>query len=368
MQNMSHDNESMMNQMRIPTEPIGSIPRPPELINAMSDFAQGRISRAEMDTFYKSALRDTIDCFEATGSPVITDGEQTKPSFATYPIQGLDNLASDGVMIPFADGHHRQLPRLTAGPFRYKTYAESYLKEAQSYAHVPLKQAVISPSALSLLYPAEAIEDYPREAYINDLIAETETDIRRCLKSGAHNVQIDFTEGRLSLKLDPTGQVLKGFIDLNNQVLDRFSVEERKRIGVHTCPGGDEDSTHSADVDYSELLPGLFKLKVGRFYIQLASESDRVKVLKLINSHSQPGQIIFVGVIDPINPKVESPEEVRDRILEAAEYIPLNQLGSTDDCGFSPFGDDTSTSRQTAFEKIRARVVGTEMASQKLGV
>jgi 5-methyltetrahydropteroyltriglutamate--homocysteine methyltransferase len=161
---------------------------------------------------------------------------------------------------------------------------------------------------------------------------------------------------------------LKGFIDLNNQVLDRFSVEERKRIGVHTCPGGDEDSTHSADVDYSELLPGLFKLKVGRFYIQLASESDRVKVLKLINSHSQPGQIIFVGVIDPINPKVESPEEVRDRILEAAEYIPLNQLGSTDDCGFSPFGDDTSTSRQTAFEKIRARVVGTEMASQKLGV
>jgi 5-methyltetrahydropteroyltriglutamate--homocysteine methyltransferase len=353
--------------MPIPTEPIGSIPRPLKVIEAVRSFSEGRISQSEMDAFYKSALRDTIARFEATGSPVITDGEQSKPSFATYPIHGLDNIAPDGAIIPFADGHQRQLPRLTAGPFRYKSYAESYLKEAQSYAHTPVKQAVISPSALSLLYPAEGIEDYPREVFINDLITEAETDIRRCLNSGAHNVQIDFTEGRLSVKLDPTKQLLKSFIDLNNKVLDRFSAEERRRIGVHTCPGGDQDSTHSADVDYSDLLPCLFELKVGRFYIQLASERDPDSVLRLIKEHAQRRQMIFVGVIDPINPKVETPEEVRDRILEAAQYIPLNQLGSADDCGFSPFGDDTSTSREAAFEKIRARVTGTEMASQRLG-
>jgi 5-methyltetrahydropteroyltriglutamate--homocysteine methyltransferase len=353
--------------MPIPTEPIGSIPRPPELIKAVRDFAEGRISQEEMDGFYQSALRDTISRFEATGSPVITDGEQVKPSFATYPIHGLDNIAPDGIVIPFADGHHRRLPRLTAGPFHYKSYAESYLKAAQKLTYLPIKQAVISPSALSLLYPAEGIKAYPREEFINDLIAESETDIRRCLNSDAHNVQIDFTEGRLSIKLDPTKQVLKSFIDLNNEVLDRFSIEERSRIGVHTCPGGDQDSTHSADVDYSELLPSLFELKVGRFYLQLASESDRAKILKLIRSHLRPHQIIFVGVIDPINPRVETPEEVRDQILEAAGYIPLSQLGSTDDCGFSPFGDDISTTRQTAFEKIRARVIGTEMASLKLG-
>jgi methionine synthase II (cobalamin-independent) len=135
---------------------------------------------------------------------------------------------------------------------------------------------------------------------------------------------------------------------------------------VHTCPGGDQDSTHSADVDYSELLLSLFEFKVGKFYLQLASESDRVKILKLVKELIQPHQIVFVGVIDPINPTIETPEEVRARVLEAAEHIPLNQLGVTDDCGFSPFGDDTSTSRETAFEKIRARVAGTEMASRKL--
>ena len=70
---------------------------------------------------------------------------------------------------------------------------------------------------------------------------------------------------------------------------------------------------------------------------------------------------------DPIDPRVETPEEVRDRVLEAARFIDPSHLGTTDDCGFSPFGDDTSTSRDTAFAKIRARIDGTAMASDELG-
>ena len=354
--------------MSIPTEPIGSIPRPQAVIDGVRAFAEHRISQEELDSLYDSAIRDTIKLFEATGSPVITDGEQAKSSFATYPLDGLENLAADGVAIPFADGHVRQLPRLTAGPFRYGTYADSFLEVAKRHAHVPVKQAVISASALSLLYPQDGIEGYSRDAFVEDLLREHEADIRRCLEKGAHSVQIDFTEARLSVKLDPSRQLLKSFVDVNNRVLERFSAADRKRIGVHTCPGGDQDSTHSADVDYAELLPTLFELKTGNFYIQLASESDRPRVLGIIKEHANADQRVFVGVIDPINSRVETPEEVRDRVLEAAEYIPLRQLGTTDDCGFSPFGDDTSTSRETAFAKIRARVAGTALAAKVLGV
>ena len=81
----------------------------------------------------------------------------------------------------------------------------------------------------------------------------------------------------------------------------------------------------------------------------------------------KPDQRVFVGVVAPIDPRVETPEEVRDRVLEAAQYIPVEQLGTTDDCGFSPFCDDTSTSRDTAFAKIRARVLGTALAAEMLG-
>jgi 5-methyltetrahydropteroyltriglutamate--homocysteine methyltransferase len=354
--------------MTIPTEPIGSIPRPIQLIEAIRDFEAGRITRARLEALYADALRDTIQRFEATGSPVITDGEQTKPSFATYPIHGLTNLAPDGISIPFADGHTRQLPRLVSGPFHYKTRAASYLEVAKRYTRTPLKQAVISASALSLLYPQEGIEGYSREEFLGDLVHEAEADVRTCLEQGAYKVQIDFTEGRLSVKLDPSRGLLRQFISLNNRVLSRFSPDERRRIGVHTCPGGDQDSTHSADVDYAGLLPDLFTLHAGNFYIQLASEKDRRRVLKLIREHARPEHKIFVGVIDPINPRIESPEEVRDRVLEAAEFLPVERLGTTDDCGFAPFSDDTSTARETAFEKIRARVAGTQMAAKELAV
>src|SRR5438094_493301 len=227
--------------MPIPTEPIGSIPRPPELIATMGEFAAGRISRDELQLLYDRALRDTIQRFEATGSPVITDGEQTKPSFATYPIHGLETLGPGGVTIPFADGHTRQLPRLTAGPFRYRTYAAQFLDEARKHTRRPVKQAVISASALSLLYPQDGLPAYSRDKFLDDLVRESDRD-------------------------------------------------------------------------------------------------------------------------------VEAPEQVRDRVLEAAEVIPLEQLGTTDDCGSAPFGDDTSTPRDTAFAKIRARVAGTQLAAKALGV
>jgi 5-methyltetrahydropteroyltriglutamate--homocysteine methyltransferase len=352
--------------MAIRTEPIGSIPRPAELVEGLKAFAAGNLGVDELNVLYDRALRDTIKRFEATGSPVITDGEQTKPSFATYPIQGLTQLAPDGVVIPFADGHTRQLPRLTGGPFRYQSYAGSYLNKAATLTSVPLKQAVISASALSLLYPGEGIADYPREAFLEDLLDEHEKDIRYCLAGGAHAVQIDFTEGRLSLKLDPSGGLLRSFIALNNEVLNRLDPVARQRVGVHSCPGGDHDSTHSADVDYGQLLPLLFELNATNFYLQYASEKDKVKVLEVIKENLRPGQRVFLGVTDVLNPKIETAEEVRDLILQAAEYIPLEQLGTTDDCGFSPFADDMSTSRDIAFEKIRARVEGTKLAEAAL--
>src|SRR5258705_5399264 len=283
----------------IPTEPIGSIPRP---VNLIERIAKGDSEDPGLDPLYEDAIRDTIEQFEATGSPVVTDGEQRKyHNFCTYCVHGLPNTAPDGFIIPFRDGHTRRLARLTSGPFRYRRYADRYLEVAMRHARVPVKQAVISPSALSLMYPAETIPDYSREQFIDDLLREHETEVRRCLKQGAYKVQVDFTEGRLAVKVDPSGQILSSFIDLNNLALSRFSPEERRFIGVHTCPGNDLDSTHSADVDYAQLLPSLFQLKAESFYIALAGERNRRYVLEIIRKHLRPGRRIFVGVIAPID-------------------------------------------------------------------
>lgn len=347
--------------MMIPTEPIGSIPRPPELIAALN---AGDVAGEPLECLFDAAVRDTVLRFEATGSPVITDGEQRKfHNFWTYPVQGACNTLPDGFQIPFAAGHIRRMPRLASAPFRYQRYADDFLQMAQRYTGVPVKQAVISPSALSLMYPPEGLPGYSRDQFLADLLNEHETEIRRCLERGAYKVQVDFTEGRLAVKLDPSGGLLTSFVDLNNLALGRFSDAERARIGIHTCPGADRDSTHSQDVDYADLLPSLFELKAGNFYVALAGEPDPVRVLKIIRQNLKPWQRVFVGVTSPIDPAVETPEQVRDRVLRAAEYIPLSQLGTTDDCGFAPFCDDLSTTRDTAFAKIGARVEGTALAA-----
>src|SRR5947209_20368345 len=119
----------------IPTEPIGSIPRPVDLIERI---AKGDGEDPGLDPLYEDAIRDTIEQFEATGSPVVTDGEQRKyHNFLTYCVHGLPNTATDGFKIPFSDGHTRRMLRLTRGPFPYLRYADSYLAAAMRYAPGP---------------------------------------------------------------------------------------------------------------------------------------------------------------------------------------------------------------------------------------
>ena len=380
--------------MSIPSEPVGSLPRPVKLQEAIAAYDEGKISRQDLKREQDAACLDSIKRMEAAGSPIVSDGEQRASSFATYPLTdtlagtGLAaNLAADGQYFAiFTDGHHRQLPRLTNGPFRYQTYAAEYVKEAVKLVSKPLKQAVIAPSMLSLLYPLEGeVAGYSREQFLADLCDECEKDIRQCFAAGAKRVSIDFTEGRLALKNDPnnpwTGmKMLDNFIELNNRVIDRFTAEERANLGVHTCPGGDMDATHSAEVDYADLLPSLFKMNAGYFLIQLASEKDKERVYKLCGQHSRANangvaQVCFIGVINTLDPTVETPEQVRDALLSAAKYIPKERLGATDDCGFSPFSIDLKpkhgspdVARDIAFQKIAARVKGTAMASEELGM
>ncbi|KHN94945.1 methionine synthase II (cobalamin-independent) [Metarhizium album ARSEF 1941] len=399
--------------MPIPTEIVGSLPRPSYLQQAFADFDAGRVSRDELRVAQDRAAKDSIQRLEATGEVLVTDGEQRVSSFATYPLielrcppllqqnGGTDaypsrtltgcglgpNFAADGQMVGvFDDGHSRQLPRLISGPFKYATYAFENLEKSAPYATRGLKQAVISPSMLYLLYPLEGeIEGYPRSAFVRDLVDECEKDIRGCFGAGAQRVSIDFTEGRLALKNDASNPwtgaaLLDRFVDLINQVLARFSPEQRRDIGLHTCPGGDCDSTHSAEVPYHQLLASLFNINAGYFLIQVSSEGDRESVYRAIGESIRQDadgvkQVAFVGVVSPINPRIETPEEIAHQLVVASQYIPLDQLGATDDCGFSPFSIDSKPkhgspdlARDIAFQKIANRVAGARMASERLGI
>ncbi len=372
----------------LPTEPVGSLPRPSALQRAVLDAETGLLSQEELAQAQQRAVKDTLDRMAETGSPVLSDGEQRRQSFSSYPLGASLNdgsIAEGPVFAVFADGHHRVIPSLARGPFRYRGWAADDVAQARALTHLPLKQAVISPSMLSLMVPAAGIGEYSREEFLSDVVAGCAEDIRRCFAAGASRVTIDFTEGRLALRDDVRApwagpEALGGFIDLMNRVLGELPAELRSAIGVHTCPGNDNDSDHSADVDYAQLLPELFQIEAGYFLVQAAGEQDPDRVSRLVGrqiaKRSGSGAAVprvLLGVTNPTNPKLESAEQVRDQLVKAARFIPPELLGSTDDCGFSPYLIDEKPrhgspdyARDVAFAKIAARVRGTALAAAEL--
>ncbi|CAE6480039.1 unnamed protein product [Rhizoctonia solani] len=301
--------------MPIPCEIVGSIPRPLKLQRAFAAYEAKQITFDQLEPEINAACEDTIRRMEDAGQLVITDGEQRISSFATYSI--FDTLNGTGL-------------------------AENLVDDGNG-------QAVVAPSMLSLLYPLKSeIPGYTREQFLADLCDQCEMDIRKCFQAGAVRVSMDFTEGRLALRNDVRNpwtneSLLDFFLDLNNRVINRFTAVERVHIGVHTCPGG--DSTHSLDISYESLLKEMFKL------------------------------MAYIGVTSTTDPRVETPEEIAQMLVAATKYIPTDQLGATDDCGFSPFyddkkqrhGDSPDFARDIAFQKIAARVKGARIASERLG-
>ena len=181
----------------IPTEPIGSVPTPFDLLRKLTEVD---CDDPAYVPFFEAAIRDTIYRFEATGSPVITYGEQRQyHNFWTYCVHGLSNTASDGFKIPFADGHTRRMLRLTRGLFRYSRYADLYRMSRCATLTCPSSRPHITFGVKSDV-PSRTSRIIRNEQFIEDLLRQHETEIRRRLQKGAHKVQIDFTEARLAMR------------------------------------------------------------------------------------------------------------------------------------------------------------------------
>ena len=240
---------------------------------------------------------------------------------------------------------------------------------------------------MMLLYPLEGeIEGYSREQFLDGLLREVEKDIRQCFAAGAVRVSVDFTEGRLANKNDSrnpwTGQnMLQDFIDLNNQRLRPLLAPRSGATSASTpAPAATTTPCTARTCPYEKLLSKMFQINAGYFLIQCASEEDKEEVYRLCGKYSRDdadgvAQVCFMGVINPLTPEVETAEQVKNDLVTAAKHIPVERLGATDDCGFSPFSRDLKPkhgspdfARDVAMQKISARLEGTRMASEELGV
>jgi len=358
----------MARESPIPTTVVGSLPRPPGLIDISKRYQEKptETNRRKLETAIRAALKENLQR-QATvdGLNEISDGEPWKRyGFALYPVQGAEKYFrfGEGITISFEDRHTRRLPLLVKKP-TLRESSVGHFREAKAIAKErPLKAAVISASALTLAYQKD-VPGYPKDAFTEDVLNYLEADAKRLLRAGASHVQIDVTEAPIFFQLAGRDGV-REVIDLNNELLGRLP---REKTQVHVCFGSDARSEHSKGVTYQDLWPALADFRTDGLVLQFAGRRE-ADLDRLDGSVLGPKTRVYVGAIDVSNTRPETPEAVAAIAQRASKGLGIEHLALTTNCGFSPFGDDPTMPRDVAFAKLEALGAGALHASRGLGL
>ncbi len=358
----------MVRTSPIPTTVVGSLPRPPELIEASKAYQENRsdANRRRLAAAAKTTLAENVRRQSAIdGLNEISDGEPWKRyGFALYPVQDAEEYFrfGEGITISFEDGHHRRLPLLVKKPSLREASVDHFKEASALTAGQLLKAAIISPSALSLAYQKD-VADYPKDAFVHDVLAYLETDAKNLLEAGASHVQVDVTELPIFFQLAGKEGV-RQVIDLNNELLERLP---RNKTQVHVCFGSDARAEHSKSVGYKDLWPALADFKADGLVLQFAGRREG-DLERIDGSVLSANTTVYVGAIDVSNTTRESTAAVAGIAQTAARRLGVGHLGLTTNCGFSPFGDDPTMPREVAFAKLEALGAGALQASADLGL
>jgi 5-methyltetrahydropteroyltriglutamate--homocysteine methyltransferase len=354
--------------------PVGSLPRSPKLQEAYNAFDDGNLKKAELDKLIDAEIKDVVTSYEKIdGNSIITTGEVEKPNFLTYFLEkGFIKLGKPnqknrkGFTIEFEGHHAREMAVLQKKqtPFKFAHYGDEWLSTLKKYSKKPFKATVIAPSAVSLIYKDE-IPGYSKNQFIKDLVSECAKDVKKCIASGATEVGMDMTEATYAMKVDKTGKVLKDMVGLVDLVCDQLSSEELNKVTLHTCFGADNFTNHNYS-NFQDVYPALLKSKIKNFHLPFASlgESNFEEVLKCIKNNLN-GKFVYLGFVSHLAKDVETPKRIAERI-ELANGILGFTPGVSECCGYSPFCNDLTTTREWAFEKIRARTEGAKLAASKI--
>ena len=354
--------------------PVGSLPRSARLQEAYNAFDDGNLKKLELDKLIDSEIKDVVTNYEKIdGNPIITTGEVEKPNFLTYFLEkGFIKLGKPnepgrkGFTIEFEGHHAREMPVLQKEqtPFKFAHYGDEWLSTLKKYSNKAFKATVIAPSAVSLIYRNE-IPGYSKDQFIKDLVKECAKDVKKCIASGATEVGMDMTEATYAMKVDKTGKVLNDMVELVNLVCNLLTPDELDKVTLHTCFGADNFTNHNYS-NFQDVYPALLKSQIKNFHLPFASlgEGNFEEVLKCIKNNLN-GKFVYLGFVSHLAKDIETPKRVAERIELATSilgFIP----GASECCGYSPFCNDLTTTREWAFEKLRARVEGVKLAASKI--
>ncbi len=344
------------------SEVVGSLLRPTYLVEAREQLAAGQLNAAEFKAIEDRAVNESIALQEKAGIDVITDGEVRRYAFYGHLIDSLDGFDKyGGWAIPFRDETGEQLVLKRPVVVEKLRWRRSMCSEEWVYLRSrksrPGKVTMISAQQAAAYYdPEKSKSAYPtRDAYLADIVDFSRREVEELIRLGCTYIQIDAPQ--YAALLDP--QMREGYRQRGNDPdklidvcieLDNAIIGDHPGItfGIHICRGNNQSKFYASG-DYEPIARIFSRTNFQRFLLEYDdSRSGGFEPLR----HVPEDRFVVLGLVTTKKPRLESPTELRQRIEEASQYIPLERLALSPQCGFA----STMEGNRITFEDQRQKL------------
>jgi methionine synthase II (cobalamin-independent) len=344
------------------SEVVGSLLRPTFLVEAREKLAAGQLTNAEFKAIEDQAVNESIALQEHAGIDVITDGEVRRYAFYGHLIDALDGFDKyGGWAIPFRDetGEELVLKRpvvVEKLSWRRSMCSEEWVYFRSRTSH-PGKVTIISAQQAAAYYdPEKSKSAYTtRDAYLADIVDFSRREVEELIRLGCTYIQIDapqyaalldpnMREGYRQRGNDPD-KIIDVCIEMDNAIIGNHP---GITFGMHICRGNNQSKFYASG-DYEPISRIFSKTNFNRFLLEYDdSRSGGFQPLR----HVPEDRFVVLGLVTTKKPRLESAPEIRERIQEAAHYIPLERLALSPQCGFA----STMEGNRISFEDQRQKL------------
>jgi 5-methyltetrahydropteroyltriglutamate--homocysteine methyltransferase len=367
-----------------PVTVVGSLPRPPALLDALRRRQARRIRPATFDDIVAQAVREAVALQEQAGVDIVSDGEQHRDNFYSFITEAVDGvrLMTLAELLDHVENKaafERLLNALdvpafaiknpvVVGPVRRRQpLALTEYQIAQQYTTRPLKIALPGPYLLtrSMWVKSLSAEHYPtKEELGNDVVRLLREELLALRDAGCAFVQFDepvltevafagphathtFMCAALSEKTNPEEE-LTFAVDLLNRVVDGVT---GVKTGLHVCRGNwSRQETVLLQGAYDPLIPYFSRMQVHQLVLEYATErAGSVEVLQDL----PPAMEIGLGVCNPRSADIEPVDFVVNKVKTLLRYRKPEQIYLNPDCGFGTFAERPVNTMAVAASKLQ---------------
>lgn len=374
-----------------PTSVVGSLPRPEWLMDGISKFERGELKEQQLNQYYDEAVILAIKQQEMTGVDEVSDGEQRRFSFLAFVAERIPSFQ----MIPASELMNKEaasyaekmnLPvgiisnPVIVGPIkRTAPLVADEVKFALKHTQKPVMAPIIGPFTLLInSWNQDRSSRYyktPEDAF-SDLTRVLREEVLALRDAGASFVQLDepaignfvdfrYTKWLLALngwKVSDVKELHRVSAELINMVVKGVT---GIKVGVHICRGNwPADEEHLSHGGYENMIEEISDLKVDRLVLEYATK--RAGTYDVFKEHPWHGEI-GLGVIDVKNPRVETPEEIVERVEEASKVFGSEKITLNPDCGFASGRPWPVVTREIAYRKLGAQTEAAKILRREHG-